>query len=622
MTSLLQTLTRLFEKEPRFIQDGKLQKHRIVAAALDLDAGLLRLLRRDERVRAHFFRHVDGVLVFDKIAFVQFVQSRDFLPDSYTAYKNKIGLIHNEHYLGEGREVVLAWPYKDCVLEGGQTQEDARRNEVFLNRTLAADEIDRLFEPKALVNFKLFTPEGTQEIPERVEFDQENLVIKGNNLLVLHSLKPRYAGQVKLIYIDPPYNTGNDSFGYNDRFNHSTWLTFMKNRLEVAFDFLHDDGIIWVSLNDCEAHYLKVLADELFGRENFIADVIWNSTKSVTNTALISDAHTHNLVYAKNVNVLKENRVRFRLAADASRFANPDNDPRGKWVADPFQVGGIRPNQQYPITNPKTGKVYYPNPGCSWKNEKKVFDRLLAEGRIVFGAGGESGPQRKRFWSEAKVRGRVATTLWKDLPTTTDGTNHLKQLFGEKVFENPKPEGFIQRILELATEEGDLVLDYHLGSGTTAAVAHKMNRRYIGIEQMDYIGSVAVQRLQKVIGGEQGGISKSAGWQGGGRFIYCELARDNDRFLQKIIAARTTQELQRIWQEMKKCARFDYRLDPARIDSELTAFRQLPFRDQQKILADTLDMNMLYVNYSEIDDEDYAISSIERALNRVFYGER
>ena len=215
------------------------------------------------------------------------------------------------------------------------------------------------------------------------------------------------------------------------------------------------------------------MADEVFDQNNFVADIIWNSTKSVTNTAVISNAHTHTLLYAKRISVLKNNRSEFRLSADEQKFSNPDNDERGKWVADPFQVEGIRPNQQYEIKNPKTGKIYKPNSGCSWKNEKKVFDELLKENRIVFGVSGEAGPQRKRFWSEAKERGEVTTTLWKDLPTTTNGTQHLKAL--QLQFKNPKPEGLLERIIQLSTNEGDIVLDYHLGSGTTVTAAHKMN---------------------------------------------------------------------------------------------------------------------------------------------------
>lgn len=355
MQNLLQDLVELLNQDDRLVVDGQLLKNKIVELALALDASLIRLLLSHKGIRRHFFVDIDGVLVFDKIKFQLFVGNKEFLPDSYTAFKNKIGLTADGQYLTDSKEVVLAWPYKECILEGGQAKEDAKRNEIFWNETLAPDQIDRLLSPKVLTNFKRYDKEGAHEVTGISSYD--NLVIKGNNLLALHTLEKICPGKVKLIYLDPPYNRGNerDDFLYNDSFKHSTWLTFIKNRLEIARDLLHpNEGLIWVSISDVEGHYLKVLCDGIFGRQNFVADVIWNSTKSVTNTAVISDAHTHNLLYAKNIEWLKKNRTTFRLQADESKFSNPDNDPKGKWVADPFQVGGIRPNQRYTITNPKT----------------------------------------------------------------------------------------------------------------------------------------------------------------------------------------------------------------------------------------------------------------------------
>ena len=421
--------------------DGVLIKNAIVEDALAMRPQLLQLLLgndSDDPLRRNFFAEVAGVQVFDKVRFQRFVMNKRFLADSYTAFKNKIGLTtDDEHFLADSHEVVLTWPYKDCVLEGGQTKDDARRRETFWSEILAPDQITQLTAPKALTNFKRYSSDGVQT--EGIQLrDDDNLIIKGNNLLALYSLCERYRGRIKLIYIDPPYNTGNDSFGYNDSFNHSTWLTFMKNRLTVARDLLAPDGVIFVSLDDNEAHYCKVLMDEIFREENFLNDVIWNSTKSVTNTALISVSHTHNLVYFKNKEYFIKNRTEFRLAENGEGFSNPDNDPRGVWKADPFQVGGWRPNQQYEIVNPKTGKSYFPNEGCSWKNDYKKFQELLADNRIVFGTTGDAGPQRKRFKFEAEERGRVAKTIWKDVGTTTNGTQHLKKMFGSMVFSNPK----------------------------------------------------------------------------------------------------------------------------------------------------------------------------------------
>ncbi len=359
------------------------------------------------------------------------------------------------------------------------------------------------------------------------DLNNSNLLIQGDNLAALKALIPFYAGKVKCVFIDPPYNTQSAFTHYDDNLEHSQWLSLLYPRLELLRELLSEDGSIWITLNDNEVHYLKVVMDEIFGRKNMITNVIWHSTKSVTSTAIISAAHTNILLYFKKREYWVHNRTEFRLPESGEGFSNPDNDPRGPWKADPFQVGGWRPNQQYEITNPKTRKVYRPNHGSSWKNDYKKFEILMQDGRIIFGATGDAGPQRKRFLSDAKKRGRVATTLWNDVDTTTNGTQHSKQLFGnDNAFTNPKPEKLLQRIMQLATNDNDLVLDSFLGSGTTAAVAHKMNRRWIGIEIGEHAQTHCIPRLEKVIAGEQGGISKVVTWQGGGGFRFLRLGKE------------------------------------------------------------------------------------------------
>ena len=611
-------LENLLLQHEEFLVEGILNKNRLSELARKYDAKLLNVLMKEEKIKNHFFSKLDeGVLVFKKDVFLQFLNNKEFLPDSFTAYKTKIGLGNNDgSLLSENHDIVLNFPYKDCILEGGQTKEDTKRDEVFFNETLAPTEITRLLDDKVFTNFKRNNKDGVHEVQEIK--DDDNLIIKGNNLIVLHSLKKRYAGKIKLIYIDPPYNTGNDSFGYNDRFNHSTWLTFMKNRLEVARDLLSNEGSIFVSLSDKEAHYCKVLMDEIFGESNYLNDIIWNSTKSVTNTALISVSHTHTLVYFKNKDWYIKNRTKFRLEEDGEGFENPDNDPRGPWKADPFQVGGWRPNQQYEIVNPKTGIVYLPNKGSSWKNDYNKFKELLEDNRIIFGASGEAGPQRKRFLYEATERGKVAKTIWDDAGTTTNGTQHLKKLFNDVVFSNPKPEQFIKKIIELSTSKGDIVLDYHIGSGTTAAVAHKMNRLYIGIEQMDYIKSVTVERMKKVIDGEQGGISKDVNWQGGGEFVYCELKNDAEDFKNGVLESLSTEELIELLNFAKKSSFLSYRIEPKKLKEK--EFLELSFAEQKQLLLEIIDQNSLYVNFSDIDDNTYGISEDEKKLNKEFYG--
>ncbi len=349
-------------------------------------------------------------------------------------------------------------------------------------------------------------------------FDSENLYIEGDNLEVLKLLQTSYANQVKMIYIDPPYNTGHD-FVYRDRFSltkkeleseagafdedgnrfevndsaearyHSNWCSMMYPRLKLARNLLREDGVIFVTIGDDEITNLRKLADEIFGEANFAADYIWNATKSVTNTALVSVSHNYNVVMFKDINYFIEHRSEFRLIDDGEGFSNPDNDPRGPWKADPFQVGGWRPNQQYEIVNPKTGVAYHPNPGCSWKNDFDKYQELVKDNRIVFGTTGEGGPQRKRFIWEAQERGKVSKTWWDDVETTTNGTQLLKKMFdGKSLFDNPKPIGLLLRILELGCPNDGIVLDFFSGSATTAHAVLKRNsedkkhRRFIMIQ--------------------------------------------------------------------------------------------------------------------------------------------
>ena len=355
---------------------------------------------------------------------------------------------------------------------------------------------------------------------ESVDWDTtQNLLIEGDNLETLKLLQRSYFRKVKLIYIDPPYNTGRDWI-YPDNYKngvknylkltgqldgngqnltsnpetsgrfHTTWLNMIYPRLMLARNLLRDDGILVASISDSEMHNFRSCLDEIFGSDNMIGCVMWNSTKSVTNTALISVSHTYNLIYARDREHFVKNRHHFRLPEPGDGFSNPDNDPRGPWKADPFQVGGERPNQMYPITNPKTGAVYRPNPGSSWKNELRVFEELMADNRIVFGASGEAGPQRKRFLTEAEDRGRVAKTWWDDVGTTASATRAANDLMGESVFNNPKPTSLIRRFIQLGAHDPDsaIIMDFFAGSGTTALAALEENiadgakRKYILVQ--------------------------------------------------------------------------------------------------------------------------------------------
>ena len=614
-----QKLEKLLQ-HPEFLVEGQLNKNKLAELARKYDAKLLELLMSDEEVKDHFFSNVqDGVLVFKKDVFLQFLNNKEFLPDSFTAYKSKIGLAtETGQYLSENNNVVLNFPYKDCILEGGQTKDDSKRQEVFFNETLAPTEITRLLDDKVLTNFKQYDRDGEHEVTELNKGD--NLIIKGNNLIALHSLKKRFAGKVKLIYIDPPYNTGKDSFNYNDHFNHSSWLTFMKNRLEVAWELLSEDGTIWISIDDSESHYLKVLADGIFGRENFLNEIIWQRAYAPVNLKkTFSRSHDAILVYAKNNSSEKELNKLQRDEAANSRYKNPDNDPRGPWKASDFSVGPAVESNVYEIITP-SGRSVYPPKGRSWLLSEKRFEEFLKDNRIWFGEKGNNVPSTKRFLSEVND-GVVAQTLWtyQEVGHNQDAKKEIKNLFeGQAVFGTPKPEKLIQRIIQLGSDEGDLVLDFFMGSATTQAVAHKMNRQYIGIEQMDYIETVAVERLKKVIAGEQGGISKDVDWQGGGSFVYCELKNDAQELKAKIQEASSTEELTELLKFAKQSSFLSYRIDPKKLREN--EFKQLSLAEQKQILSEIVDNNNLYVNYSDIDDISNEISDADKKLNHEFYG--
>ena len=619
-------LENLLLQHEEFLVEGILNKNKLSELARKYDAKLLNVLMKEEKIKNHFFSELEeGILVFKKDVFLQFLNNKEFLPDSFTAYKTKIGLGSRVgSLLSENHDIVLNFPYKDCILEGGQTKEDAKRDEIFFNETLAPKEITKLLDDKVFTNFKRYDKDGEHEVKEIKEDD--NFIIKGNNLVVLHSLKKKYAGKVKCIYIDPPYNTGSDSFGYNDRFNHSTWLTFMANRIDAAKELLSNDGIMFVHCDDNEQAYLKVLMDEKFQKNNFIGNIVYRKRKSQANLSKnISSIHEYILIYRKtDQGELKKVIPKF----DITKFKNPDNDPRGPYDTNPCTNKG---GSVYPITTP-TGKTIVDE----WRFTEETFNKLLEDNRIVFPNKGMGKPRYKKFLEEKKQVGIIPNTMWgdiiedreseeeeietwwDDLATNQDANIDLKKLFNDTVFAYPKAEDLIKRILEISTEERDLVLDFHLGSGTTAAVAHKMNRQYIGIEQMEYIESVTVERMKKVITGEQGGISKDVNWQGGGEFVYCELKNDAEDFKNSIIESQSTGELIELFNLARKSSFLSYRVEPKKLKER--EFLELSFAEQKQLLLEIIDQNNLYVNFSDIDDDTYRISEYEKKLNKEFYG--
>lgn len=353
----------------------------------------------------------------------------------------------------------------------------------------------------------------------------ENMLIHGDNLLALKALEKDYAGQVKCVYIDPPYNTGSAFEHYDDNLEHSQWLQLMRPRLEILWNLLSGYGSIWISIDDDEQAYLKILCDEVFGRNNFVCNVIWEKKYSPQNDAKwLSDSHDFIMVYAKKKENWRPNLLPRSVEMNA-RYKNPDNDPRGSWKPADFSARTYSQSGDYPIELP-SGRVVTPPPSRAWITNKEKFGELVADNRIWFGNDGNNIPAQKKFLSEVK-QGMTAMTIWKyaEVGHNQDAKKEVKVFNSESVFATPKPERLIERILTLATNPSDLVLDSFLGSGTTAAVAHKMGRRYIGIEMGEHAYTHCKVRLDKVIAGEDaGGITKTTNWQGGGGYRFYELA--------------------------------------------------------------------------------------------------
>ena len=630
-------LIALLKTNPDFLDESdELLPAAVKDHAWKLDHNLIRLLLSDPEIKSTFFDEIEGHWVFNHNTFIDYINEKNFLANSYTQFRNKIGLNVDGKFLPERGEVSLVWPYKDCVLEGGQTKEEEKRKEIFFNETLAQDEINRMFDPKVLTNWKRHTTEGEQDVTDilRDENDtiRENLIIKGNNLIALHTLKQQFRGQVKLIYIDPPYNTGSDSFGYNDSFNHSSWLTFMRNRLEVARDFLKDDGIILIHIDDQEMHYLKLVADEIFGRDNFIATVPRKTRSGKSDVPYkLSQDFDWMLMYTKGASK-KDNLFQRDVSR---RYYKTSDFPNNEWrLSDLTTQRTIheRPNSNFTLVNPRNGEGFPVNPNRCWGITKDSVDEYLKHKKIVFPGDYDflniKRPAMRVFKSEdigkaayvsSDFLNQVMDELLKNM-VNRKGTDEIVEIFGRKAFSYPKNELLMKRIIEYTTKETDIVLDFHLGSGTTAAVAHKMGRQYIGIEQMDYAETLLVERLNEVIAGEQGGISKSVKWQGGGDFIYCELMQYNQTYMDKIQVAQSSEALVALWRDIAENSFLNWYVNaefPEEAVNDLIAIGDL--EAQKHLLAELLDKNQLYVNLSEIEDADFDVSEADKLLNGVLY---
>jgi adenine specific DNA methyltransferase (mod) (fragment) len=611
-----QELEQLLSQHDAFLVEGELNKNKLAELARQYNPELLNLLMSNEKISQHFFATLEtGVLIFKKDVFLQFLNNKEFLPDSFTSYKTKIGLATGDKYLSENQEVVLNFPYKDCVLEGGQTKDDAKRQEIFFNETLAPTEINRLLDNKVLTNFKRYDETGEHEVEELS--DSDNLIIKGNNLIALHSLKKRFVGKIDSIIIDPPYffnkNKSDDSFSYNSNFKLSTWLTFMKNRLEVAKELLSENGFISIIIGIDGVNHLKLLADEVFDvssdNKKFVGQITWRKTDNQPNIGDYANVIDFILIYRKN--------------SDAKLKRLPLSNKAQKEYSYEDENGKYRRSNILDLTRGKYNYDIQTSEGTilsgPWMINKDEFNRLVSVDGIHWPSKGKQIPYGKMYLKDAIENGQITSDFWDgSYGTNQRSADEIKELFGDRVFTFAKPEKLIQNLISISSSKGDIVLDYHLGSGTTAAVAHKMNRQYIGIEQMDYIETVSVERLKKVIAGEQGGVSKDVNWSGGGSFVYAEIKNDAQDFKNSIFEATTTEELLELFEIAKKSSFLSYRIDPKKLKA--SEFEKLSLAEQKQILSEIIDNNNLYVNYSDIDDIDYGISAQDKKFNHAFYG--
>lgn len=654
MTKFYETVIEVLKQDTRFFtEDGILLKNAVYEAAMQMDENLISILLANKITKAQFFKEVAGVVVFDKIAFGWVVSNKEFLPDSYTRFKNKIGLANERgELLSSKGNVELVFPYKDCVLAGGQTKDDQKRTEVFYNTALSPDEIDRLLFPKVFINAKKYTINGMENAKFNVN---DNLVVKGNNLLTLASLSRCYEGKIQCIYIDVPYNTGNDSFGYNDRFNHSSWLTFIKNRLDFSHKLLKPSGTIAISVDNYELGYLLVLLDEIFGKENR-KNIITVKRGSVTGAKVINpgvvNVAEYVVIYAKESAQWKPNRVYCAKGYDDryNVWINNRDKHYSEWTFSTVlekwaETEGVKKSQ----LKKKYGDLY------KEKLNEFVIDNAHNIGRWAAldmnSVSEEARKLKKESLSSPETvyylpREDANDYYIKNGNTLLFATDRIMTIDGVTTFSQPisdiwddvlpndlhnegnvefkkgkKPEKLISRILELCTNEGDLVLDFFAGSGTTGAVAMKMNRKFILCEQMDYIQDITCQRLIQTIMHDSRGISSEVNWQGGGSFVYCELANANQNFVDEIQSASSLYEIKDIYLRIIETGFISSKVNPRNINDNAEDFYALSLEDQKCFLMELLDKNLLYVNYCDIDDEEYAISDEDKEFTRNFYGE-
>lgn len=610
-------------------EDGDLLKAKVYSDIMTMDRNLISLLLSDEEVKEAFFLKVDGALVFDKQKFAWIIDSKEFLPDSYTAYTNKIGLTSDGEFISQKNDVVLDFPYKDCVLEGGQDKEDQKRKEIFYNETLASSEIRRMLDPKVFTKAKRYTKDGVEE---NIDFNEkDNLIIKGNNLIALSSLLERYEGKVKCIYIDPPYNTNNDTnntFKYNNSFNHSTWLTFMKNRLEEAKKLLiPDEGAMIIAIDENEQAYLGVLLDEVFKEyENHMITIIHNP-RGIQGTNF---SYTNEFLYfvipkgKKTIQnrKLEEEEIEYSplrnwgsesLRTDAKNCFYPILVKNGEIIG----FGDVVKNDIHPKANETIGEITYVytidtnNVERKWRyarNSVSEIKHLLRvcdrkDGYIDIQIGKDFG-QYKTVWIDKKYDSNAYGKQW------------LNKIVDDKSFSFPKSIYAVRDAIFsiVANDKKAIVLDFFGGSGTSAEAVSIINsldggcRKFIIIEQMDYIKSITLDRVVKSTVND---TEKST-------TVYFELLENGNELIREIENAdeNTIKDLKEKIYKDERIIPYITREELEKADKD---FEKLNLEEKKKALIKLVDKNKLYVNYSDIDNADYTISDADKKFTKSFY---
>ena len=665
----------------KYIANGKVKKTKVIEDLDKYNKDLIEALLSKELIHNAYTEKVSNIEIFKLNQFVEMFEYQEFWGNSFTKYIDRIGLTSNGKFIDDSSDVVLDFPYKDAVLKAGMTKEDINKDvgtdELFLNETLAHSEISELFEPKILVNAKRYDINGKRDA---ISFDdKDNLIIKGNNLIALHTIAKKYAGKIKLIYLDPPYNTGSDSFRYNDRFNQSTWLTFMKNRLEEAQELLSDDGHIVIQTDDNEQAYLKVLMDSIFGSENYVntVSVLFKNIAGASGGGedkRLKKNIEYLTIYAKDyklsrpfnnvydykevgqlVKEMRENGVSWKYTSvlvnpGTAEYLGSAKDGSGREIKifkrRNFKIKSISKLMKDENLTEEEAYFKYGNrafqtamPQSSIRpTVMKKYRELdsspneLLSIKYVPTTGKNKGKEYEQFYKGDKFR----LLAWlKDVSVSKNGKLYKSEKQGtfwnfvgatknvnkegQVSFPNgKKPEELLSRIIKMATNKNDIVLDMFLGSGSTAATAMKLSRQFIGIEQIDDQIEIITKRLSNVINGEQSGISKDSNWQGGGSFVYAELMEKNQAFLHELQKATTIEELNDIYNRMKQNADLNFRVDLDKFENDFE-HNLLSFEKQKKILIGILDKNQLYYNAGNIADADVHISDSDYQFNKSFY---